>query len=250
MLTKIDNTIKYGKQQGGFGIQILFPGKIRPQLQDTGFATLGRIDHAKITPGTLIPMHPHRDDEILTYLRSGKVKHVDSAGYTDIISNQHLMMMNAGAKFSHEELSLEEGGLLEGLQIFVRPEASGLEPKVQFHQLPEIYSINQWRKIAGRGKDYPLEIRSNTWLMDMRLEKGKQASLPEAPAENTAFLFYVFAGNLKVNENMTLLTGESVLIEDEFPVFHASETSDIVLFITQTNAAHFDGGMYSGKQKF
>src|SRR5689334_11964704 len=97
MLTKIDNTIKYGKQHGGFGIQILYPGLIHPQLNDTGFSTIGRIDHARITPGTVIPMHPHRDDEILTYLRSGKVMHLDSEGHSDIISNQKLMMMNAGA---------------------------------------------------------------------------------------------------------------------------------------------------------
>jgi quercetin 2,3-dioxygenase len=191
-------------------------------------------------------MHPHRDDEILTYLRSGKVKHIDSVGYTNIISNQHLMMMNAEAQFSHEELSLEEGGLLEGLQIFVRPEMGGLEPEVQFYRLPEIYSLNQWRKIAGKGKDYPLEIRSNTWLMDIRLEKGKEISLPEAPADNTAFLFYVFNGDIQVKEDMLLAKGESVLIENEKPQFHALETSDVVLFITQTSAAHFDGGMYSG----
>ena len=92
MITKIDNTIKHGRQRGGFGIQILYPGLIRPQLKDTGFATIGRIDQAIITPGTLIPMHPHQDDEILTYLRSGKVKHLDSEGFTDIISNQKLIM--------------------------------------------------------------------------------------------------------------------------------------------------------------
>ncbi len=33
MLTKIDNTIKYGKQHGGFGIQILYPGLIRPEAE-------------------------------------------------------------------------------------------------------------------------------------------------------------------------------------------------------------------------
>src|SRR5688572_7542033 len=248
MLTKIDNTIKYGKQHGGFGIQILFPGKIRPQLHDSGFATLGRIDHARIMPGTLIPMHPHRDDEILTYLRSGKVKHVDSFGYTDVVSAQHLMVMNAGSKFQHEELSMEDGGLLEGLQIFIRPETAGLKPQVQFHQLREVYSINHWRKIAGKGNDYPLQIRSNTWIMDMRLEKSTDVSLPEAPGENIAFLLYVFAGNMQLNENISLTTGESILIEEEFPKFRALERSDIVLFITQTNTVHFDGGMYSGNQ--
>jgi len=246
MLTKIDNTIKYGKQHGGFGIQILYPGLIRKELNDTGFSTFGRIDHTRITPGTLIPMHPHKDDEILTYLRSGKVKHLDSEGHTGIISNQKLMMMNAGAGFFHEERVLEEGGVLEGLQIFIRPETGGLRPQVQFHDLPDAYSINQWRKMAGNGKDYPLQIRSNTWLMDMRLEKGEEVFLPEVPAENLAFLFYVFNGVVQVNGSMLLATRESVLIEKENPLFNAHETSDIVLFITQTDAVHFDGGMYSG----
>lgn len=246
MLTKINTTIKYGKQHGGFGIQILYPGLIHPQLNDTGFFTLGRIDHARITPGTLIPMHSHRDDEILTYLRSGKVKHLDSEGFTDIISNQKLMMMNAGAKFFHEERVLEEGGVLEGLQIFIRPETAGLKPQVQFYQLQETYSLNQWRKIAGKGDDYPLQIRSNTWLMDLRLEKQKEVVLPGSTAGNTAFLFYVFSGKIQVNETMVLSTGESVLIEKVNPVFNAIEQSDIVLFITQTNTVYYDEGMYSG----
>jgi len=249
MITKIDNTIKYGKQRGGFGIQILYPGLIRPQLNDTGFATIGRIDQAIITPGTLIPMHPHQDDEILTYLRSGKVKHLDSEGFTDIISNQKLMMMNAGASFYHEEKTLIDGGTLEGLQIFIRPETGGLKPQVQFHALQEIYSLNQWRKIAGKGDDYPLQIRSNTWLMDIRLEQGNQIELPHDNSYNIASLFYLLKGKIQVNEDTIITSGESVLIENESPVFKALGTSDIVLFTTQTDAAYFEEGMYSGNQK-
>ncbi|HTO17467.1 MAG TPA: pirin family protein [Edaphocola sp.] len=138
MFTKIDNSVKFGKQHGGFGIEILYPGILFPESNDTGIATIGRIDHARIMPGTLIPMHPHIDDEILTYLRSGKVNHLDSEGKTETISNQKLMLMNAGASFFHEELVLEEGGTLEGLQIFIRPEQSGLNPKVSFYEPDEI----------------------------------------------------------------------------------------------------------------
>lgn len=246
MITKIENAIKYGKKHGGFGIQILYPGLIRPELNDSGFATIGRIDHARITPGTLIPMHPHRDDEILTYLRNGKVKHLDSEGFTDVISSKRLMLMNAGAKYEHEERVLAEGGILEGLQIFIRPETAGLPPQVQFYQMPETHSKNLWRKIAGKGEDYPLQIRSNTWLMDVRLETGQAITLPEAPAENCSFLFYVFDGRIKINETIALASGESAWVEMESPTFLATQTTDIVLFITQTTAGHFDGGMYSG----
>lgn len=183
---------------------------------------------------------------LLTYLRSGNVKHLDSEGYTDIISNQRMMMMNAGARYEQEERVLKEGGILEGLQIFIRPETSNLPPQVQFHQLPEIYSNNEWRKIAGKGDDYPLKIRSNIWIMDLRLEKGKEIVLPNVPTENCTFLFYVFDGHINVKETVTLVSVESVLIEAESPKFIAVETSDVVLFITVTDTAYFSGGMYSG----
>jgi hypothetical protein len=42
MLIKIDNSTKPGKQVGGFGIQILYPGTVLPNSNDTGFATIGR----------------------------------------------------------------------------------------------------------------------------------------------------------------------------------------------------------------
>src|SRR4028119_383878 len=139
MLIKLGNKEKLSKQHGGFGIEILYPGGLKPRSVDTGIGTIGRIDQAKVMPGTLIPMHLHRDDEILTYLRSGMVKHKDSEGITAVISGSKLMMMNAGARFYHEELVLEEGGVLEGLQIFIRPGQKGLQPQVQFYDLPEKY---------------------------------------------------------------------------------------------------------------
>jgi redox-sensitive bicupin YhaK (pirin superfamily) len=195
MLTKIDTTIKYGKQHAGFGIQVLYPGLIRPQLKDTGFSSIGRIDHARINPGTVIPMHPHKDDEILTYLRSGKVRHHDSEGFTDIFSSKKLMLISAGTGFYHEEEVLEEGGILEGLQIFIRPETSGLLPQVQFYELPETYSNNHWRKIAGKGDNYPLQIRSNTWLMDLRLEKGKKPYCLKRQRKIAPSFFMFLTGN-------------------------------------------------------
>ncbi|MFD0764408.1 pirin family protein [Mucilaginibacter lutimaris] len=246
MITKIANSLKYGKQHGEFGVQILYPGLIKPALPDTGFSTIGRIDHARINPGTLIPMHPHQNDEILTYLRSGSVDHKDSEGNTGKISNNNLMLMNAGANFYHEEQVLEEGGILEALQIFIRPETADLPSGVQFAQLKEPHSVNHWRTIAGKDADVPLQFRSDTWVMDLRLEKGEQIGLPEAPATNCTYLFYLFEGEVNVDGELSLTKGESVLLETGLAEFQATRTSDIVLLITRTTAAHYDRGMYSG----
>lgn len=248
MFKKIDNSVKIGKQHGGFGIEILYPGILFPNSNDTGIATIGRIDHAQVMPGTLIPMHPHSDDEILTYLRAGKVKHKDSEGLTEIISAQRLMLMNAGKRFYHEELSLAEGGVLKGLQIFIRPEESGLMPKVQFHDLPETFSVNQWRKVAGKDNDFPLTFRSATWLYDIRLATGNKQSLPPLPVKNATLLLYVFEGEVSVSNGDVLKTGESLLIEGELPKFTALSESDVVLFVTDKNSTYSEDGMYSGNK--
>ena len=249
MLKKIDNSQKVGKKHGGFGIEILFPGNALPNSTDTGIGTIGRIDQATVQPGTLVPMHPHRDDEILTYLRSGRVNHKDSEGHTDLISSQRLMLMNAGATFYHEEQVLPDSDVLRGLQIFMRPETSGLPPGVQFHDLEGVYSLNQWRAIAGKQATSPLQIRSSSWIYDLRLETGNAQTLPPLPVTQATCLLYVFGGAVTVNETISLTTGESMLIEGEAIRLSALETSDLVLFVTDPSAPYSADGMYSGNQK-
>lgn len=241
----ISNQQKIIKKNDGFGIEILFPGK-GIGSEDSGIGTIGRIDQARVTPGTLVPMHPHQDDEILTYLRSGVVEHKDTEGNIEIITNKRLMMMNAGSKFQHEELVLPEGGVLTALQIFIRPETGGLAPQVQFHEFLETISRNEWRAVAGKGDAFPLQIRSNTWIYDMSLEQGEQRSLPVLPLKDATCLVYVFDGSLAVNETILLQKGESVVVENEEILLKAAGDCNIVLFITDLNAPVFKQGMYSG----
>ncbi|MEO5890030.1 MAG: pirin family protein [Ferruginibacter sp.] len=245
MLQKISNQEKIVKKNGGFGIEILFPGKgINPE--DSGIGTIGRIDQATVTPGTLVSMHPHRDDEILTYLRSGIVEHKDSEGNTEVVTNKRLMMMNAGRQFQHEELVLPEGGVLTALQIFIRPELGGLIPKVQFYDFPSAISPNTWREIAGKDDTFPLQIRSSSWIYDINLVQGKQQSLPVLPVRDATCLIYLFDGLLAVNDNFNIQKGESVVVENEEIRLTAIEDCNIVLFVTDRNATAFKDGMYSG----
>lgn len=240
---KIDRTRKRGHQAGGFGIDILWPGLLLNK-GDSGIGGIGRIDHAAVSPGTVIPMHPHKDDEILTYLRSGLVRHMDTEGNSEEISPTRLMLMGAGHTFQHEEQVLNQGGKLEGLQIFIRPTAPDLKPCVQFHDFDTAFSLNQWRNVAGP-ENAPLIIRSSVWIQDVRLELNTSLPLPVLPTENISRLIYVFAGQVKV-ENIILHSGESLLVSAEQLTLIASAQSDVVLFTTDNAASVFRGGMFSG----
>ena len=244
MIKKIENHHKTNFEKGGFKIKVLFPGK-QLENNDTGLGTIGRIDHANLNSETLVSMHPHSNDEILTYLRSGKMKHKDSEGVVEEVSNNKLMLMNAGKLFYHEELCLEEA---EGLQIFIRPEEKDLQPNVQFHDLSEIHSVNTWRLIAGDDKAAPMHIRSETLIYDMRLDAEKDTILPELQNNVSTILLYVFHGEVTVNEDISLSKGESIIIKNGKIKFKALQTTDLVLFVTDENSKYFEDGMYSGNK--
>jgi redox-sensitive bicupin YhaK (pirin superfamily) len=157
-------------------------------------------------------MHPHRDDEILTYLRQGMVRHRDTVGHTEVISNTRMMLMNAGHTFQHEERVLPVGGTLEGLQIFLRPREADLEPTVQFHEFDTSVSANAWRLLAGPA-DAPLTVRAEAWVHDARLDAGRGLDLPPTPRQAVRRLLYVFTGHVSA-AGVTLTEGESILLDD------------------------------------
>lgn len=244
-MQKILRSSKHRHGSGGFGIEILWPGMVR-QSEDSGIGGIGRIDHANVSPGTVIPMHPHKDDEILTYMRKGKMLHLDTVGNEEEVSNTRLMLMNAGHSFQHEERILgAKGESMQCLQIFVRPSESDLEPQVQFHDFGTPYSHGAWRLIAGP-EEAPLIFRSQTWLHDIRLSKDEEVPLPTVPVPGVSRILYVFEGRAKI-ANVELESGESVIINDNVAhILKAEQDSDLVLFTTDPKADFFREGMFSG----
>ena len=244
-ITKISAGRTRGNIVQGGSVEILYPG-LNLTPDDSGIGPIGRIDRAQVQPGHLICMHPHKDDEILTYIRGGEMLHRDTVGNEKKLDKTHFMMMNAGHTFQHEELMLGNSPV-RALQIFLRPNAPDLEPMVQFYDFVDANSDNDWRLIAGPQKA-PLNVRSDVRVFDARITKGTQLSLPAAADPRTAFLLYVFDGAIDFGDVM-IASGESAFsrwVDSKPP---ARTDSDVVLFAFDPEAEVFRGGMFSGNQK-
>ncbi len=242
-ITKIPAGRMRGDVAQGFGVEILYPG-LTLTADDTGIGPIGRIDRAQVQPGHLISMHPHKDDEILTYIRDGEMLHRDTIGNEKKLDKTHFMMMNAGHAFQHEELMLSP---VRALQIFLRPNAPDLEPMVQFHDFVDESSDNDWRLIAGP-KEAPLIVRSDVRVLDTRMTEGSQLGLPTAIGSQTTFLLYVFDGTIDFGD-VTITTSESAFTRSLDHQLTARAGSDVVLFAFDPEAEVFRGGMFSGNQK-
>jgi len=244
MLQKISNSMFVGNGP----IKILYPG-VAVSNTDTGIGSIGRIDHPEIHGNTVIRMHPHINDEILSYFRTGKAEHSDSEGFVKMIGKKTLMLMKAGKSFYHEEKIIGEGEPLEGLQIFIRPGKKDLQPEVVFLELESLHSENKWRLLASPEPETTFQFSSQTWLYDMKLLRGSSSEIPELPKNGLTALLYVFQGAIRVNDSIDLKKKEGIVFKDEHVVITASEDAELVLFVTDESAEIFKDGMYSGNQR-
>lgn len=229
--------------KGDFNIDINFSGlAVLDRTDKRGLGQLGRFDRGRLKPGVFVGMHPHVNDEILSYIRKGELVHEDTEGEKTTISNTNIMMMNAGKGIYHQESIPEDGEDVDMLQIFMRPSASGLKPEVQFYDFENAFSLNTWRLIAGpSNQQVPLKINSEVFVYDTRIDKP--LNLPNSV--NKTYVLYVFEGKI-LTQDMTLATGDLLIYENEDIKVDTDTNTDLVLFELDLKATYTRDGMYSG----
>ena len=244
------NIIRANERQalghGPFQIRRIRPGIKLGNSDDLGFGPLGLIDHANLGPGLLVRMHEHRNDEILSYVRSGTLWHEDTHGGRLPISATQLVVMNAGSGISHEESIPDDGESVEMLQIFIRPSEANLTPNFQSHRFKSATSNEEWRLIAGPAEsNAPLSVRNKVWVYDRRIVSGAI----DVPFESNLDTFlYVFSGAIRIVGDVVLSAGDSftIVAGDELPELIAIKPSDLVLFRVDRHANFSRAGTLSG----
>ena len=73
------------------------------------------------------PPHPHRDMEIITYVRTGAITHRDSMGNSGRTAAGDVQVMSAGTGVTHSEFNLEDEKTTL-FQIWIMPDQSGGNP--------------------------------------------------------------------------------------------------------------------------
>ncbi len=86
------------------------------------------INEDIVAPGAGFPTHPHRDMEILTWVREGELAHKDSTGGAETIKPGELQRMSAGTGIRHSEFNASQMGPVHLLQMWLLPATGGLPP--------------------------------------------------------------------------------------------------------------------------
>jgi hypothetical protein len=136
----------------------------------------------KIGAKTGFPPHPHRDMEIITYVRTGAITHQDSMGNKGRTAAGDVQVMSAGTGVQHAEYNLEDEATTL-FQIWVQTDTPGAKPSWGAAKFPKADRSGRFVTLAsGFAEDADaLKINSAARVLGATLAKGESAELTLDP---------------------------------------------------------------------
>jgi redox-sensitive bicupin YhaK (pirin superfamily) len=127
-----------------------------------------------IAPGTGFPPHPHRDMEIITYVREGAITHQDSLGNKGRTEAGDVQVMSAGTGIRHSEYNLENV-TTKIFQIWILPTRAGEAPRWGAKPFPKGERTGQFVTLASgyENDNDALPIRTDARIVGATLRKGE-----------------------------------------------------------------------------
>src|SRR6476659_7669677 len=94
------------------------------------------------------PPHPHRDMEIVTFVRSGAITHQDSLGNRGRTAAGDVQVMSAGTGITHAEYNLEDEATTL-FKIWIRTAKPGASPSWGQREFPLGERAGRWEILAS-----------------------------------------------------------------------------------------------------
>ena len=132
------------------------------------FGALRVINDDIIKAGRGFDMHPHKDMEIITYVRQGAITHRDSFGNEGRTKAGDVQVMSAGTGIYHSEFNLESEDT-RLYQIWIEPNQRNVKPRWDAHQFPEKPAESLQLLVSGDG-NAPLQIHQDAYIYAGRLD--------------------------------------------------------------------------------
>lgn len=132
-----------------------------------------------IAPNSGFPPHPHRDMEIITYVRTGAITHQDNLGNTGRTEAGDVQVMSAGTGVAHSEYNLEPVPTTI-FQIWIVPDQAGGAPSWGAKPFPKGDRAGRFVTLASGldGDGDALPIRTAARVVAATLKAGETASYP------------------------------------------------------------------------
>ena len=182
----------------------------------------------RIAPKSGFPPHPHRDMEIITFVRSGAITHKDSMGNSGRTAAGDVQVMSAGTGVLHAEYNLEDEDT-SIFQIWILPDSAGEAPDWGMREFPRGDRAGRFEVLASGDfeADGALRIRSDAQILAATLPTGTTATYQTAPSRHQYLV--ATGGRIRVNGQEANPRDGIAITGEEKIVVEAIEDCELVL---------------------
>jgi quercetin 2,3-dioxygenase len=195
-----------------------------------GFRNLRVINEDWVEPNQGFGTHGHADMEIITYVIEGALAHKDSTGGSETLRPHEVQRMTAGSGIRHSEFNPSETEKVHLYQIWILPEANGLEPGYEQTFFAPETKKGRLKLVASRGgDDGSVRINQDVKLYCSILAKGETVS-HELADERHAWI-QIVKGSLELNgEILNASDGAAISDERVLKIKSLEDETEFLLF--------------------
>jgi redox-sensitive bicupin YhaK (pirin superfamily) len=139
------------------------------------FGALRVINDDVIKAGAGFDTHPHKNMEIITYVRKGAITHRDSNGNVGRTVAGDVQVMSAGTGVLHSEFNLESEDT-NIFQIWIEPNQLDITPRWDSFEFPKMASTASLTLLVSGDGEAPLSIHQDAFIYAGHLTVGTELS--------------------------------------------------------------------------
>jgi redox-sensitive bicupin YhaK (pirin superfamily) len=139
-----------------------------------GFGTLRVVNDDWVQAGMGFDPHPHKNMEIITFVRSGAITHQDNKGHKGTTKAGEVQVMSAGTGIVHSEYNHSKSPLTL-YQIWIETNKYNVQPRWESKLFPTTYSTSELPLLVSgyaEDKNDALFIHQKARIFGGKVKKG------------------------------------------------------------------------------
>jgi|SRR5579859_2861407 len=196
--------------------------------ENDSFGAMRVFNDDRLIPGAVWPLHPHRDVEGITYVVEGTFGHRDDVGgaYGPLPAGS-VQRMTLGSGALHSELNASQTEPMRFIQIWILPDAPGLEPGVEQRVFTTADRTNRLLKVVGPDGGEAVSVHQDASVLVAHLEPRVEVGHAIGPGRGV--YAYLIEGAAAFNGE-EVATGDAARLTDEPQLsVRASAPSELIL---------------------
>jgi redox-sensitive bicupin YhaK (pirin superfamily) len=108
------------------------------------FGNLRVLNDDTLSPGAVWPLHPHTQNEVVTYVAEGEFRHEDERGKGGVLHKGGVQHTTVGRGMYHSEINNRKDVSMRFIQIWYYPERLNLTPSVEQTEVERKERTDRW----------------------------------------------------------------------------------------------------------